>query len=60
MTTIVETCWGPRPIDDAPYWHLVGASWLFYNNVPGGSGLMAGAVFGKMAGAGAARFALSR
>jgi tricarballylate dehydrogenase len=33
---------------------LVGG--LFYNNYPGGSGLMAGAVFGKLAGAGAAAF----
>jgi tricarballylate dehydrogenase len=34
---------------------LVGG--LFYNNYPGGSGLMAGAVFGRIAGAGAAGFA---
>jgi tricarballylate dehydrogenase len=34
---------------------LVGG--LFYNNYPGGSGLMAGAVFGKIAGASAAGFA---
>jgi tricarballylate dehydrogenase len=34
---------------------LVGG--LFYNNYPGGSGLMAGAVFGKIAGASAAAFA---
>ena len=40
MTTIVETCWGPRPIDDAPYWHLVGTSWLFYNNVRVGKGAL--------------------
>lgn len=33
---------------------------LFYNNYPGGSGLMAGAVFGKIAGASAAQYALSR
>jgi tricarballylate dehydrogenase len=34
---------------------LVGG--LFYHNYPGGSGLMAGAVFGKLAGEHAARFA---
>jgi tricarballylate dehydrogenase len=34
---------------------LVGG--LFYNNYPGGSGLMAGAVFGKIAGASAGAFA---
>ncbi|HBD84000.1 MAG TPA: tricarballylate dehydrogenase, partial [Dehalococcoidia bacterium] len=32
---------------------------LFYHNYPGGSGLMAGAVFGKIAGGEAARYALS-
>ena len=32
---------------------------LFYNNYPGGSGLMAGAVFGKIAGSKAASEALS-
>ena len=36
---------------------LVGG--LFYHNYPGGSGLMAGAVFGKIAGEGAARHALA-
>ena len=36
---------------------LVGG--LFYDNYPGGAGLMAGAVFGKLAGAGAGRFALN-
>ena len=35
---------------------LVGG--LFYNNYPGGAGLMAGAVFGRIAGASAARDAL--
>ena len=34
---------------------LVGG--LFYHNYPGGSGLMAGSVFGKIAGAGAASYA---
>ena len=34
---------------------LVGG--LFYNNYPGGSGLMAGAVFGRIAGAAPARYA---
>ncbi len=37
---------------------LVGG--LFYHNYPGGSGLMAGAVYGKLAGEHAARAALSR
>jgi tricarballylate dehydrogenase len=36
---------------------LVGG--LFYHNYPGGAGLMAGAVFGKIAGNSAARDALS-
>jgi hypothetical protein len=40
MATIVDTCWGPRPIDDAPYWHLVGAPWLFFNNVRVGRGAL--------------------
>ncbi|HLY80936.1 MAG TPA: FAD-binding protein, partial [Caulobacteraceae bacterium] len=35
---------------------LVGG--LFYNNYPGGSGLMAGAVFGKIAGESAGAFAV--
>jgi len=35
---------------------LVGG--LFYHNYPGGAGLMAGAVFGRLAGRSAARFAL--
>ena len=34
---------------------LVGG--LFYNNYPGGAGLMAGAVFGRIAGRSAARSA---
>ncbi|HEX9648886.1 MAG TPA: FAD-dependent tricarballylate dehydrogenase TcuA [Alphaproteobacteria bacterium] len=33
---------------------------LFYNNYPGGTGLTSGAVFGRIAGAGAARAALGR
>jgi tricarballylate dehydrogenase len=37
---------------------LVGG--LFYFNYPGGTGLMAGAVFGKIAGDGAGRFAAAR
>ena len=37
---------------------LVGG--LFYHNYPGGSGLMAGSVFGRRAGSGAAREAYSR
>ena len=32
---------------------------LFYNNYPGGAGLMPGAVFGRLAGASAAREALA-
>ena len=35
---------------------LVGG--LFYENYPGGSGLMAGAVYGKIAGENAARHAI--
>jgi tricarballylate dehydrogenase len=35
---------------------LVGG--LFYNNYPGGSGLMAGAVFGRIAGTSAGAFAI--
>ena len=37
---------------------LVGG--LFYQNYPGGAGLMAGAVFGRIAGASAAAAALAR
>ena len=37
---------------------LVGG--VFYNNYPGGAGLMAGAVFGKIAGTSAARVAADR
>ena len=37
---------------------LVGG--LFYHNYPGGTGLTSGAVFGKIAGEGAAGFALSK
>ncbi|WP_286228540.1 FAD-dependent tricarballylate dehydrogenase TcuA [Neobacillus mesonae] len=33
---------------------------LFYENYPGGSGLMSGAVFGKLAGESAARYSLER
>lgn len=40
MTRIVETCWGPRPVDDTHYWHLMGASFLFYNNVRVGKGAL--------------------
>lgn len=40
MTTTVDTCWGPRPIDDEPYWHVVGSLWLFYNNVRVGKGAL--------------------
>jgi len=40
MTTIVETCWGTRPIEDKPYWHMVGTPWLFYSNVQVGKGAL--------------------
>lgn len=40
MANIVETCWGSRLFDDAPYWHLVGTSWLFRNNVRVGNGAL--------------------
>ena len=33
---------------------------IFYNNYPGGSGLMNGAVFGKISGENAAKFALTK
>ena len=36
------------------------AAGLFYDNYPGGAGLMAGAVFGRIAGRGAARYATGR
>lgn len=38
MATIVETYWGPKSIDDTPYWHLVKGPWLFYHNVRLGKG----------------------
>ena len=48
---------------DAPITGLYGAGelvgGLFYHNYPGGAGLMAGAVFGRIAGSSAARAALS-
>ena len=48
--------------EDAPITGLYAAGELvggiFYNNYPGGSGLMAGAVFGKIAGASAAQDAI--
>lgn len=42
MTTTVETCWGARQIEDQPYWHMVGATWLFLfnNNVRAGKGAL--------------------
>jgi hypothetical protein len=40
MPTVVNTCWGPRHIDDQPYWHLVAAGGLFYNNVRAGKGAL--------------------
>ena len=40
MPTIVNTCWGPRPIDDQPYWHLVAKGGFFYNNVRVGKGAL--------------------
>ncbi|MBC8462319.1 MAG: hypothetical protein H8D67_30485 [Deltaproteobacteria bacterium] len=40
MTTLVETCWGPRQIDDKPYWHFVSPSSFFYNNVRFGKGAL--------------------
>lgn len=50
---------GDRPI---PGLHAAGevVGGLFYENYPGGSGLMSGAVFGRRAGATAARYARSR
>ncbi|MCH7772650.1 MAG: DUF2441 domain-containing protein [Bacteroidetes bacterium] len=44
MTTIVETCWGERQIDDKKYWHLVPVSGfsadIFKNNVRVGKGAL--------------------
>src|SRR5258706_11733769 len=40
MPTVVDTCWGLRPIDDRPYWHLVAAGGFFYNNVKVGKGAL--------------------
>jgi len=40
METIVETCLGPKSINDEPYWHLVGASYIFYHNVRVGKGAL--------------------
>ena len=41
---IVDTCWGPREINEKPYWHLVpdkGANaMMFYNNVRVGKGAL--------------------
>ncbi len=33
MPTMVDTCWGPKEIDDKPYWHLVSPHSIFYHNV---------------------------
>ncbi len=49
---------GARPIDGLyAAGEIVGG--LFHDNYPGGAGLMAGAVFGRIAGRGAARYAAS-
>lgn len=40
MPTVVDTCWGARPIDDQPYWHLVAAGGFFFNNVRVGKGAL--------------------
>ena len=40
MPRVVETCWGPRLIDDRPYWHLVAPDGFFYNNVRVGKGAL--------------------
>ena len=44
MVTIVETCWGDRPIDDKKYWHLVPvgstSADIFKNNVCVGKGAL--------------------
>jgi len=41
---IVDTCWGPREIDEKPYWHIVPThgmnAMLFYNNVRAGKGAL--------------------
>ena len=55
QTQVIDT-------EDAPIPGLYAAGeltgGLFYNNYPGGSGLMSGAVFGRIAGAQAARYAV--
>lgn len=38
MATLVNTCWGPQPIDERPYWHLTSPGSFFYNNVRVGKG----------------------
>jgi hypothetical protein len=40
VTSVVETCWGLKEIDDKPYWHLVGVSSLFNHNVRVGKGAL--------------------
>ena len=44
MPIIVETCWGPKEIDEKPYWHIVSNSgWagdIFKNNVRVGKGAL--------------------
>lgn len=41
---IVDTCWGPKQIDEKPYWHFVPTrgtnAMLFYNNVSIGKGAL--------------------
>lgn len=38
MPSLVETCWGPTPIGDVPYWLLVAPSSRFYKSVRLGRG----------------------
>ena len=49
--------WG-LTLDEPPYMGYAVTGGLFYNNYPGGSGLMAGAVFGRIAGVQAAGYAV--
>ena len=40
MISMVETCWGPRAVNDMSHWHLVNASSHFNHNVRVGKGAL--------------------
>jgi len=54
--------WQPTHATDVPGLYAAGETvgGLFYFNYPGGTGLVSGTVFGRIAGAGAASAALTR